>query len=82
MFKTKYLFLNSKRASPTAVAETTSPLPNRIETSPSRSGVEELSVCKEEQMWLVAPESTIQVDVSSVGHGALKASIVLVLGNK
>ena len=74
MFKIRKLFPNSKWATPTAVAETTSPLPNRIETSPSRSGVEELSVCSEEHMWLVAPESTIQACASSSTKQASKAS--------
>src|SRR5215813_11798503 len=59
------MFKNSKRETPTALAEMASPIPTFIGKSPSARSFHESRSCKEEQTWLVAPESTIHADLSS-----------------
>src|SRR5215813_10007740 len=59
------MFKNSKRETPTALAETASPVPTFIGKSPSARSFHESRSYKEEQTWLVASESTIHADLSS-----------------
>src|SRR5215813_3498163 len=59
------MFKNSKRETPTALAEMASPVPTFMGKSPSARSFHESRSYKEEQTWLVAPESTIHVDLSS-----------------
>ena len=58
--KNMNLFPKNNLASPTARAEMTSPVPTLSVISLSSSCLKELVSCKEEQTWLVAPESSIQ----------------------
>ena len=54
------LFLKDNLTSLTARAEMTSLFPTLSVIFPSPSCLKELVSCKEEQTWLVAPESSIQ----------------------
>ena len=74
MFKNKHLFSKCKLTIPTAIAEMTVLVPTLNVNSPSATSLEELSIYKEEQTWLVSPKSIIQGDVSSLTKQASKDS--------